>query len=95
MRNRGERENRRLGRLSHTDLLIFLFNLDKAFPVPAWWNGRHNRLKICRSKGHASSSLAAGTTQKLIFLRIEEFFLNTLEKISTKFPPEKTFYKKL
>ena len=41
--------------------LIWKTGTGKVLPVPAWWNGRHNRLKICRSKGRASSSLAAGT----------------------------------
>jgi hypothetical protein len=29
--------------------------------MPGWWNGRHKGLKIPRSQGHASSTLAPGT----------------------------------
>ena len=32
--------------------------------MPAWWNGRHRRLKISWPKGRAGSSPAAGTTEK-------------------------------
>ena len=30
--------------------------------LPAWWNGRHKRLKISGPEGRAGSSPAAGTT---------------------------------
>lgn len=43
--------------------------------MPAWWNGRHNGLKIRRPlNGHAGSSPAAGTTKiltkSIIFLML-------------------------
>ena len=34
----------------------------KKDPTPAWWNGRHKRLKISGPEGRAGSSPAAGTT---------------------------------
>jgi hypothetical protein len=30
-------------------------------PAPVWWNGRHDRLKICCQRWRAGSSPATGT----------------------------------
>lgn len=40
-----KRENRRFKIIP----LIWKLFQSRFQPVPAWWNGRHNRLKICRS----------------------------------------------
>ena len=37
--------------------------------MPAWWNGRHKRLKISGPEGRAGSIPAAGTIVNLVAVR--------------------------
>lgn len=47
-----------------------------ATPWPAWWNGRHKRLKISGPEGRAGSSPAAGT--KVISLYFKALYRITV-----------------
>ena len=53
-----------------------------SMPIPAWWNGRHNRLKICRYVNRAGSSPVVGN---LYFEKYKNKFLHYYKVCSKKY----------
>lgn len=68
--------------------------------MPEWWNGRHNRLKICRTSVHEGSTPSLGTNFLIIgVIMSKQFGTNNASRIipisePIKYPPNKKYKKK-